>query len=188
MPNSIAEFNSTRRKCGFSLVYRFGDPHECRRTNEILLGKFLASLKGQHRWQKTAIKHYRNVPAFSSFSRHEVLRTRAKFIQKMGKYLLPANTFGWKPHKAEGRACHHLSFDWIQGEAGHFDLPRMSAKTWGDVKGNEWQRDLLLTIHSVGNCTSRTMTDSGDFFLTLKSARPECWQSLRWNPTAHSWT
>ena len=71
----FAVFNSTRRKCCFGFLYRFGDSYECRRTNKILR-KFLASLKGQHtRWQKTAIKHCRNVPAFSSFSRHEVLHS-----------------------------------------------------------------------------------------------------------------
>ena len=70
---SIAEFNSTQRKCGVLFTSSVIRMNVKEQTKSVLLREFLPSLKGQHRWQKRAIKHYRNVPAFSSFSRHEVL-------------------------------------------------------------------------------------------------------------------
>ena len=126
---SIAEFNSTQRKCGVlftSSVIRINVKEQ---TKSVLLREFLPSLKGQHRWQKPAIKHCRNVPAFSSFSRQDgSLLRQAKFVRKMTKYLIPANTFGWKTHKVVGRACRRLSLTyWLDSRRSWTFRPSAAA-------------------------------------------------------------
>ena len=115
LSNSIAEFDSTRG------VYRFGDLYECRRTNEILLRKFLAALErpaqmtnARHKTLETwplEAKAKNLAPAFSPFSLHEVFDLHSsKYIRKIGKYLISAKIFGWKSHEAVKR--HVVAYRW----------------------------------------------------------------------------
>ena len=134
--NLTCRIQSAEMRC---LVYLFGDPHECRRTNEIFLREFLASLKGQHRWQKPAIKLRRNVPRSYHFAATRFF-TREKFVWKIWKYLIPAKTFGWKTHKVVGRACRRLSLTyWLDSRRSWTFRPSAAARY---VKRYDGQRDI----------------------------------------------
>ena len=147
-------------------MFCFGDPHECRRTNEILLRKFLASLKVQHRFDKnlpkTLYKRTRILIIFPPWGSSLEQNSFGKWENTLYRRIY---TFGWKTQNVLGRVYRRLLLTYsldLGREAGHFDLPRMPAKTWSDLKGNECRREIYYHIHSIGNYTSRTMTDSDE--------------------------